>query len=281
VIARADGFVPGAAGVPLYWRAWLPQAAPRHALLFIHGLAEHSGRYENPAAYFAPRGYACYAVDYRGHGRSPGRRGHVGSFDDYLGDVSDGLDLVRTRHPEIVAIPVGHSQGGLIALLLALREPARVPRLVLSSPFLGVLPEHRPAPPLRIAARALSRVWPAASFPSPVDARFLSSDPAVGAAYTADPLVSHTISAGWFASLQRAQDEVRQAAARLAVPTLLLVAGRDRIVDGSATLEWARRAASGHLTLEHWPELWHELFNEPAREAVFQRMEAWLEAPPA
>src|SRR5262249_19902534 len=81
-VREEEGHTASADGLSLYWRGWLP-ASPHAVLLFVHGLAEHAGRYQNPAHYFAPRGYACYAFDYRGHGRSPGPRVHVDRFDEF------------------------------------------------------------------------------------------------------------------------------------------------------------------------------------------------------
>src|SRR5512134_2268340 len=182
-------------GGRLYWQAWSP-ARPRAALLLVHGLAEHSGRYAHVARRFAAAGYASVALDYRGHGRSPGPRVHVDSFDSWCDDVSAGLALVRRLHPGLPLVPVGHSQGGLLVLLQALRDPDARPCTVVSSPLLGVAPPSRPGAALKLASRVLMRVAPRLRVPNRVNPDWLSHDPAVGRAYMDDPLVSHKVSAG-------------------------------------------------------------------------------------
>jgi alpha-beta hydrolase superfamily lysophospholipase len=107
-------------------------------------LAEHSGRYDHVARHFAARGYASHAIDLRGHGRSPGPRVHVDSFDPWLDDVKAGLVLVRRAHPGVPVVVVGHSQGGLVVLLQALRDPDDRAATVVSSPLLGVAPRRGP-----------------------------------------------------------------------------------------------------------------------------------------
>lgn len=265
-----------AGGRGLYWQAWRAEPA-RAALLFVHGLAEHSGRYLHPVGHFAPRGFPCYALDYRGHGRSSGIRVHVDHFHEFLEDVGTVHALVRERHPDLPFVLVGHSQGGLIALDYALRHPAGLAGVVVSSPFLGLHPATSPSGLTELAARLLSWLRPKTLFANHVDPRLLSSDPAVVAAYAADPLVSHTVSARWFTSLLATVAEVNGAAARLAVPALVMTAGADEVVDPEATRRWVQRTPAGLVDFVAWEGLYHELLNEPEKDQVFRRIEEWLE----
>jgi len=274
-VRNEDGRVATADGLALYWRAWTPERA-RAALLFVHGLAEHSGRYAGPAGFFASRGYACYAVDLRGHGRSPGPRVDVSSFDRFLADVGATHALVRERHPGVKTFLVGHSQGGLLVLQYALRHPEGLPGVVASSPVLAVHPASRPSRARELAARVLRRVAPRLRIPSGLDARWLSRDPEVVAAYLNDPLVSRRVSARWFASLLQAQEEVEGGAAAFPVPALVMAASADRLVDPEATRRFAERAPRGLVRLVCWEGLFHELFNEPEKEEVLGAVERWL-----
>lgn len=264
-------------GLFLFWRNWQP-AAPKAALLFVHGLAEHSGRYEGPARHFAARGYTGYALDCRGHGRSPGRRVHVSSFDEYVSDLRTVEALVRARHPDLSLFLVGHSLGGLIVLLHALRSPGGRPGIVVNSPFLGIHPDSKPPAILRLAARLLAAVVPRVLLPSGVDPRFVSRDPDVVAAYAADPLVSSWVSAGWAAALLAAFADAHRQAASLGVPALVMASGADRLVDTGATRRWVSQAPSALVELVVWDNLYHESFNEPEKQQVFAKMESWLEA---
>src|SRR5690606_28660994 len=113
------------------WQCWLPDAAPRAILLVAHGYAEHSGRYANLVDYFVPRGFAIYALDHRGHGKSEGNRVEVLDYDDYLRDLKTFHDLVRTRETEPLFL-VGHSMGGGIAIAYATKHQAELDGLVIS-----------------------------------------------------------------------------------------------------------------------------------------------------
>lgn len=262
-------------GVSIFWRSWVPPE-PKATLVIVHGLAEHSGRFEAPARFFAARDLATYAFDQRGHGHSPGRRVHVSSFDEYRRDLRAVLASAGGAHPGLPLVLMGHSQGGLVALTHALRDPSGLAGLVLSSPFLGLAERSRPSPWLAAAGRVLATVWPRALFPSGVDPGLLSRDPTVGAAYTADPLVSRTVSAGWFRAARTALAEAHEAAPRLRVPTLVLYAGADGLVDPEATARWIDEAPRARVEAFRYPGLYHEILNAPEKDDVLGRMAAWI-----
>jgi alpha-beta hydrolase superfamily lysophospholipase len=267
-------------GTSLFWRSWVPEAPPRAAIAIVHGLAEHAGRYDHVGRHLARRGCAVYAIDYRGHGQSAGRRVHVDAFDEYVDDVGSLVALVKEKHPALPCFLLGHSQGGLIALLFVLRRPETLAGAIVSAPLLGVHPAARPGAVMKALAALLLRVAPRLVMPNPLDARLLSHDPAVGQAYDRDPLVSHAVSAGWFAALKQAQAEARAAASRLRVPTLVMSSGDDRIVDPAAAAAFAAAAPAGLVDYVRWPGLYHEMLNEPEalRAPVIARIEAWLDA---
>jgi alpha-beta hydrolase superfamily lysophospholipase len=270
------GTVGSADGTELFWRGWVP-ANPRAALLFVHGLAEHSGRYDATALSFAKRQLACYGLDLRGHGMSQGRRVHVASFDDYLADVDAALALARERHPGLPLFLVGHSMGGLIAVLYVLAKPEAVAGAVVSSPLLAPHPSAEPSCMLRAVSRILSAVAPRLLIASSLDTSALSRDPSVVDAYVNDPLVSHKVSPRWFTALQTAVDRAHQGAPALAAPTLLMQSGADRLVDPEATRRWARAAHTEFCEFVWWDGLFHEMFNEPEREQVLERAATWIE----
>jgi lysophospholipase len=267
-------------GLALHWQSWTPPGDPDGVLLFVHGLAEHSGRYLNPVRHFVARGWACYGFDYRGHGHSPGQRVHVGSFDEYLSDLGDGHRLVRIRHPGERIFVVGHSQGGLVTLLYAGNQPPGLDGVVVSSPFLGIHPDSRPSPVLAAASRLLSGLAPRMAFPSNANPDFLSRDPEVAQAYRSDPLVSRKVSARWVASVLDAQRRALAEASELAVPALVMQAGADRLADPEATRSWVASAPGALVEYVEWEGYAHELFNEPLldRRPVFEAMERWLDA---
>lgn len=274
-IAYEESHLRAADGLQLFLALWRPER-PRGSMVLVHGLAEHSGRYRHVAERFAGTGLAVYAPEYRGHGRSPGLPGHVDRFDDFVADVDAARARTRTEHPELPLFLTGHSQGGLIALRSALLAPDAVDGLILSSPLLGAHPQVRPGPWLSAAARALSVLAPRLRLANHVDPFLLSRDPTVGAAYAADPLVGRRVSARWYTELLAAIADSHARAPTLAVPALVMVSSEDRVVDPGATARWVASAPAGRVELVRWEGLFHEMFNEPERERVFARMEAWI-----
>jgi len=263
-------------GLVLYGQSWAPAASPRAAILVVHGLGEHSGRYATTAAVLTAAGFAVHALDYRGHGRSEGRRVHVDHIDAYVADVQAGLAETRRRSAGLSVFLLGHSQGGLIALKLALDHPAAIDGLVVTSPFLAVHPASRPSPVVRAMARLMVRVAPRLPMPTHIDVRLLSRDLAVGEAYARDPLVSHAASAGWLRAIGHAQREVRARAHELRVPTLLMASGGDRLVDPEVTREFARNAAPDVVEFVWWDGYYHEMLNDQGREQVRAKIVDWL-----
>ena len=158
----------------------------------------------------------------------------------------------------------------------ALREPAGLAGLVLSSPFLGLAERSRPSPWLAAAGRVLAAVWPGALFPSGVDPALLSRDPTVGAAYAADPLVSRTVSAGWYRAAKGALADAHERAASLRVPTLVLYAGADGLVDPEATARWIGEAPRARVEAFRYDGLYHEILNAPEKADVLERMAGWI-----
>lgn len=276
-IVHSEGTVRTCDGLDLYWQRWLPES-PQALLLLVHGLFEHGGRHLNAARYFTRQGYGCYAVDQRGHGRSPGRRIHVARFDEFLWDVDAAHGMLREVHPDRPVFLVGHSHGGLVVLLYSLRHPVGLPGIVLSSPFLGFHASSAPAPALALLARFLSRVWPSLLLPAGADPAALSHDKLVCDAYARDPLVGHTVSPRWLTSARAAMLEVHSHAHRLEVPALVMAAGDDRIVDAQATARFVQSAPHEAVEYVRWNGLYHEIFNEFEKEDVFRRMQSWLDA---
>lgn len=265
-------------GAALFRRAWLPPE-PERVLLVVHGFGEHSGRYEDLARWFARRGFAVHAYDQRGHGRSPGPRGHVDRFDRLLDDLGRLRDAVSGDHPGLPLALVGHSMGGLVGTAFVCARQPDIDCLVVSGPALALSPDVSPMR-LRLA-RWLRRVWPRLALEAGLDVEALSRDPEVVRRYVEDPLVHGRISAAFAAGMMDAQDAVGRSAERVHVPMLLLHGESDALcpVEGSRSFHRALphdRVAGSRLVT--YPELRHEIFNEPERETVYRDLLDWLDA---
>ncbi len=272
---RDSGKLKTTDGFELFWRSWV-QDKPVASLLIVHGLAEHSGRYERTASHFAERGLACYGFDLRGHGQSQGRRVHVDRFSDYQADVQAIRSLVARNHPGLPCFYLGHSMGGLIVVLCLLDHPSEVDGAIVSSPLLAPHPSAEPSAVTKLASGLLSRLAPGMLISSGLDTSALSHDESVVEAYVNDPLVSNKVSTRWFTTTMEAAAKARQSAPGLKVPMLLMQSGDDRLVAPDATRLWASAAPQKLVEFEWWDGFYHEMFNEPERDRVFTRVDRWL-----
>jgi lysophospholipase len=202
---------------------------------------------------------------------------HVDGFDHYVDDVAAGFRLVRAEHTWLPLFMVGHSQGGLVTLRYALIHSQGLDGIVVSSPFLRVHPDSAPPAPLQMVANIVSTVVPTLMFNKVAEPNRLSRDPAVGQAYTNDPLVSSSVTARWFTSILKAQADARRRAPELDIPALIMQSGADQLVDPEATREWAASAPAEFIQYEEWDGFYHEMFNELDKELVFKRVEVWLD----
>jgi len=272
-----DGWTESADGNRLFWRRHAPESNARAVLLVVHGLAEHTGRYLHVLDHFANAGFDCWAYDYRGHGQSPGLRVHVRSFDEFLTDLAAARRLASEAQPDIPFFLVGHSQGGLIVLREALTHPQGLEGIVVSSPFLGMHPDAAPSAPLHMVANIVSTFAPTLMFSKVAEPSALSRDPKVPEAYINDPLVSTTVSARWFTSVLAAHADTHARASALSLPALIMQSGDDHVTDPAKTRSWVADAPSDLVDYVEWEGLYHEMFNEPEKEQVFERVEAWLD----
>jgi len=267
-----EGTLASRDGTRLYWRAW-PVPEPRAQVMAIHGLGEHSGRYERLARALNEHGYGCWAVDLRGMGRSAGRRGHIRRWRQWVEDCVAFADLVQERSGQVEVVPLGHSFGGVLVASAVLGGALRPRRFVLSNPA------FRPAvavPGWKLAlGRATSGLVPTLTMGNEVDPALLSRDPDVAAEYAADPLVHDRISSRLFAEWVAASRDVLRRAGGLSVPCLLIVSENDRIIDREGALEFARRAGD-RATVLTLPGRYHEPFNDLGAEEVFYKLAAWL-----
>jgi len=272
---HSEGTFKSVDGLDLFYQAWLPEEPPKATFAIVHGYGEHSGRYLNPVEYFVPRGYAAYAFDHRGHGRSPGDRGHVNRFSEYLADVQEFLKLVRAAQPDRKLFLMGHSMGGLVSLMYAIHHPQDMDAVIASSPFLGIAVK---ATGWKVAlARTLSNILPAFSMANTdLHSEDLSHDPDVVSAAEQDMQSHRKITPRWFTETVAAQASALEHAAELQVPLLIVYAGGDKIADANVTPLFFERVAHPDKTIHVYKDYYHEIFNELGKEAVFKDIEEWL-----
>lgn len=255
-----------------------PLSSPR-TLIIIHGMGEHSGRYQHVPKFVCDSVDSVFAYDQRGHGRSEGLRGHIENFDLF---ASDAADVVRRIHGELTSKfgkseihVLGHSLGGLIALRMALlHTDLPVKSTIISAPFLG-LKAHVPWIKKTVAG-LLTHVWGSLQLPTAIDAAVISHDNAIVEQYKNDRLVHDKMTPKFFAELNEAQKKTLEAQGGILWPMLMLVPLADQLVDPEVTLSFYRALKHDRKTLVTYPDFFHEPLNELGKEKVFQEINTWI-----
>lgn len=264
-------------GVILRTRHWPAVGGSWASLLLVHGLSEHSGRYERVGDWLAAAGIDTHAYDQRGWGGSGGPRGDLERWDDLLDDLAERLAALRTvTPPGRPLVLYGHSMGGLVATGYVLSDRPLPDLLVLSAP--GIDSGHSRA--LRLLATTVDRIAPTWRPPAIHHGELLSRDPAIGEAFRVDPLAVHDPTARFGARAFAAQRATREALDRLRatgrpfpVRTLVIHGGDDRVVPAASS---ERYAAFPNVDRRLWPGLRHEAHNEPEGEQVIGEVITWL-----
>ncbi len=263
----------------LHVREWLPEGKPTRAdcragVMIVHGLGEHGGRYADLAQWLTRRGYAVLAYDQRGHGRSGGNRGDLLRPSDF---VAHGLEVLMYFKNALGRKPflLGHSLGGAVAASMVIERQAPVAGLILSSPALEAgLKWHQ-----KLLLSLMESVAPSTAVGNGVKARFISHDPAVVQAYLKDPLVHDRVTARTVRWLLDTCERLSVPNRPLMVPTLLMAAQDDRLVDPAGSDSFARHYAEAELTYHPLAGFYHEIFNEDSvrREQALALLGQWLD----
>lgn len=264
------------AGARLHRTSWLPDAPPRAVVLLIHGYAEHAGRYGHVAAALTAQGCAVHALDHWGHGRSDGARSFVPAFAVLSDGVEALLAAAQAAHPGLPIFLLGHSLGGLIATRHLITHQQHYQGAVLSGP--AIMPMEEPSRLLIWISRILSKIAPRMGVMPPL-AEGVSRDPAVVAAYKADPLnYIGKMGARMAQEIFDAMANVRGQAGRISVPILLLHGEADILTAPAGSRFLFDHVGSTDKQIKTYPELFHEIFNEPERDAVLADVTRWIDA---
>jgi len=275
VSAQRESSFAGACGLEIFWQTWQPDGDPRAVVVIAHGAGEHSGRYAHVAQRLVDEGYAVYAIEHRGHGRSQGPRALIDRIANAVADLDKLVTLAAEAHPGAPVFLVGHSMGATISLSYALAHQRRLAGLILSGPLAAL--EAVPAP-MRLTARTLSALAPRTPLIA-IDATLVSRDPAVVRDYQSDPLVHHSkLPARTVVELADAIEAFPEAVAAITVPTLIMYGTDDGLCPPRGSVMLSERIGSPDKTLKAYQGLYHEILNEPEREQVLDDLCSWLSA---
>lgn len=266
-------------GTELFAYEWRPKSnRPLGVILLVHGLGEHGGRYADWANKFTQTGFAFMTFDQRGHGNSPGRRGHASSYDILLDDIECFRKESLKRMPDLPVFLYGHSLGGNLVLNYVLRRRPKFAGVIVTSPWLRLAVE--PPAFIKAFARFLCILWPTLSISSGLGSNALSHDSSVVKTYQVDSLVHKRISVSLFTAMDQAGRWAMENAVQFNLPLLLMHGGGDRITSLEATKEFAG-CVTKECSLKTWPGLFHELHNELEKDEIFAYIINWLNHIPA
>ncbi|HYZ82484.1 MAG TPA: alpha/beta hydrolase [Solirubrobacteraceae bacterium] len=274
-MTEAAGSFAGSRGRRIFWHAWTPGGVVRGVVVLVHGAGEHSGRYGHVVSRLVAEGYAVHALDHRGHGRSDGPRAFIEDLDHAVADVDTLVDRAAAAQPGLPVFMLGHSLGVLISVRYALAHQERLAGLILSGALAAIYPVPRA---LELVGRAASVLAPRAPLIA-IDASLVSRDPAVVEAYRADPLVHHgKLPARTAAQIADAVASLPETVGAITVPALILYGTADGLCPPAGSEMLAQRIGSAELTVKAYEGLFHEILNEPERDAVLDDIVAWLTA---
>ena len=270
---RTSGTVRPEGGPDIHWERYTPPS-PHATVLVLHGAGDHAGRYAGVTSALVDAGHEVALLDFRGHGRSGGRRWFVERFEDYLADLDAFAARVRDEAGGRRIFVVAHSQGGLVAAHWALAGGRDVAGVVLSNPYFRLAIDP---PKVKVwSALLVGKIVPFLPVDAGLDLATLTSDPEMQAWTDRDPLYLRKTTPRWFTESARAQEAIRGQAHRFDRPLLLLLGTGDRIADGIAAREFFGAAASPDKTLLEYRGFEHEIFNERERERPIAAAVRWI-----
>lgn len=260
-----ETMIPSFDGTRLFLRQEMPER-PEAVAVIVHGLCEHQGRYDYVAQKLLAGGIGVLRFDHRGHGRSEGKRIFYADFNDLLDDVNVFVDRAHAEHPDLPVFLIGHSMGGFAVTTYGMKYPGKVRGIVASA---GVTRMNTPlaAPP----------GMPPEDYFDNALAGGICSDPAVVAAYNSDPLVEKRISYGLMYALAAGVQWNREHSTQFVDPVLLLHGADDPLVAEKDSRDLFGAIASQDKSLRIYARLLHEIFNEPARDAVIGDAIGWMQ----
>lgn len=263
----------GVGGIGIFYRSWLPAKARRGVLVLAHGFNAHSGHYRATAEQLAARGFAVYAFDHRGRGRSDGERYYVDKFADYVSDLASCIALAKSQQAGLPVFVLGHSMGGVVAATYALDHQAEIAGLICESLAFQVY-----APDFALAAlKGLSHVAPHAHVLK-LKLEDFSRDPEVVRALRDDPLIQNEVEATkTVAEMVRADERLARDVQLIQLPLLVLHGTQDKVTKPAGSKLLYEGAGSQDKTLKLYDGHAHDLLNDLDKAVVLADIVSWLE----
>ena len=259
-------FIKSFDGTELYLKKDTVEGA-KAIVLIVHGLCEHQGRYDYVTEALNKASYSVYRFDHRGHGRSKGKDVYYSDFNEIVDDVNEVVKIIEAENPGFPMYILGHSMGGYASALFGTKYPGRVKGFLLSGaltrynmPIMGSLPMAGD---------------PDTYFPNALGDG-VCSDPAVVEAYNNDPLVRKEISISLCNTFGPGVAWLKENAECFVEPVLIMHGADDGLVSEKDSRELFAEIASKDKGLLIFPNLYHEILNEPVKDDVIMHIVKWI-----
>jgi alpha-beta hydrolase superfamily lysophospholipase len=265
--------IESAKGLKIHVRSWLPAAKPRGVVVICHGVNSHGGQYGWTGERFAGAGFAVFALDLRGRGKSEGERFYVEDVAEYVADVANTIALAKSRHAGLPVFLLGHSAGGVVSATFVLDHQKELAGFICESFAFQV-----PAPGFALAAiKGISHVAPRLPVLKLKNEDF-SRDPKAVEALNNDPLTAHEVQpAITVAALVRADERLREEFPRITLPVLIMHGTVDKATICHGSEFFHQTAGSTDKTLKLYEGHFHDLLNDIGKEQVFEDIRQWIE----
>ncbi len=262
-------------GTKLYSRRY-EASNPRGEIVLVHGFGEHCGRYEAIITHLLGHNYSVTAYDHRGHGKSAGLYGHVDWFTDYEDDLEAMVTSIQKQVQPKKLFIVAHSMGGLVTLKFLTKPRTGIAGAVISAPLVAIAAKV-PTSKLLIA-KVSAKLFPRLRMQNEINPAVLSRDKEIGRAYAADPLVGNMVSTRWFVEAVGAMENLQRDASQITLPILVMHGTQDKLANCDVTAKLFGEIASTDKTLKIYEGYYHELFNEPEKQEIYERVTVWLDS---
>jgi len=269
-----EGVFVGSGDVKLYFQKWKPRSETRAVVAIVHGVGEHSGRYQNLLEPMTAARFVVYGYDQRGHGRSPGQRVFINNWSEYRDDLNAFVHFIQEQEPGKPIFLYCHSMGTMVGLDYLLHTPEGIKGAILSgTPFEST---GAVKPILITLANVMSRVVPGFSMNLGLDITALSRDERVVRAYANDPLVSRMATARWGTEYLKTTAWVREHVSEITVPTFFIHGEADRISVAQAVANKVKEIHQAEKTLIIYPGGYHEPHNDYGFPGAVGNVVDWL-----
>jgi acylglycerol lipase len=261
-------------GGRIFTRHCEPAGEPKASLVICHGVNSHGGQYIRAAEEFAARGFAVTALDLRGRGQSDGERFYIESIDDYVSDLSQAIELGRSKHPGLPLYLLGHSAGGVTSVTYALDHQERLAGLICESFAFRV---YAPDIALKLLEGA-DHIIPHAHVLK-LKMEDFSRDPAWVEQLNADPLTLDEVQpVSTVAAFARAGERFDREFSRISLPVLILHGTADKATRPDGSQQFYDQASSADKELKLYEGHYHDLLNDLGRDQVMNDIIDWIEA---